>query len=291
MTATAIVPALPGAYEHCRRLHRRSDPTYYWAARRLPAPMRPAVHALYAYVRRADDLVDGRARPAAPAERRRALDAWEAALAEARIRGTSPHPEVAALVDAAARHELDLAPLEAYMCSMRLDCDRVRIASWTELETYMEGSAGSVGRILTPLLGAPAEAGDAFSRLGRGFQLANFLRDVREDRALDRIYLPAEDLERWGVPEADLEGAATSPALRSAVELQVRRARALLAAGDEAAAAAPRGVRSGMRLARSVYDAVLDRIERTGFDVLGSRTTPSPWHLGVAAAGTLRPAR
>jgi phytoene synthase len=292
VTATAIptAPSLPGAYAHCRRLHRRSDPTYYWAARRLPAPVRPAVHALYAYVRRADDLVDGHGRPGAPDERRHALDAWEAALTRARERGTSPHPEVAALVDAARRHELDLAPLEAYMCSMRIDCDRVRIASWAELEAYMEGSAGSVGRILAPLLGASEDATDAFSRLGRGFQLANFLRDVREDRALDRIYLPAEDLVRCGVPEADLEKASASPALRAAVELQVGRARSLLAAGDEAAAAAPRSVRSGMRLARAVYEAVLDRIERTGFDVLGSRTTPSPWHLGLAAAGALRPA-
>ncbi len=282
-------PPLRDAYAHCRRVHRRADPTYYWAARRLPAPVRPAVHALYAYVRHADDLVDGAGRANVPAERRRALDAWEEALTAGWAGERSPHPEVTALVDASARHSLDLGPLEGYMRSMRVDCDAVRIATWPELEAYMEGSAGSVGRILAPLLGAPAEAGEAFARLGRGFQLANFLRDVREDRALDRVYLPAEDLARCGACEADLGRAAATPGVREAVALQVARARWLLGAGDEAAAAASAGVRSGMRLARSVYEAVLDAIERAGYDVLGASTRPPAWRVGRAVALTLLP--
>src|SRR3954454_7383010 len=78
MTMSAMDTGLEAAYETCRRMHRRHDPTYYWATRRLPADVRPATYALYGYVRTADQLVDGPRRPAAPGDRRAALDAWEA---------------------------------------------------------------------------------------------------------------------------------------------------------------------------------------------------------------------
>src|ERR687885_309510 len=91
MTMAAMDPAVWAAYEACRRLHRRHDPTYYWATRRLPAPVRPATHALYGYVRTADEIVDGPARPPTPGERRAALDAWEEALRPGLRAGPDPH--------------------------------------------------------------------------------------------------------------------------------------------------------------------------------------------------------
>src|SRR5918992_2566156 len=104
-------PALTAAYETCRRMHRRHDPTYYWATRRLPAGVRPATHALYAYVRTADQIVDGPRRPPTPEGRRAALDAWETALQRGLRAGSSPNPVVGALVDAAGRHDLPLDEL------------------------------------------------------------------------------------------------------------------------------------------------------------------------------------
>ena len=168
---------LRASYEVCRRMHRRHDPTYYWATRRLPADVRPAVHALYGFVRGADELVDGPRRPADPAARLAALDAWEQALEEGLATGDSPHPVIGALVDAGARHDLPLGELRRYMRSMRVDCERVDMPSWEHLERYMDGSAGAVGRIMAPLLGAPAD-GETFARLGVAFQLTNFIRDV-----------------------------------------------------------------------------------------------------------------
>src|SRR3954469_21504261 len=100
MTTQAIDPALTRAYETCRRMHRRYDPTYYWATRRLPADVRPATHALYGYVRTADEIVDGPRRPPPPAARRAALDAWEAELVRGVRDGRSQQPVVGALVDA-----------------------------------------------------------------------------------------------------------------------------------------------------------------------------------------------
>src|SRR3954467_10603524 len=106
MTTRAIDPALTSGYETCRRMHRRHDPTYYWATRRLPEEIRPATHALYGYVRTADEIVDGPRRPREPDARRAALDAWEAELEAGLARGRSPQPFVGALVDAGRRHQL-----------------------------------------------------------------------------------------------------------------------------------------------------------------------------------------
>ena len=190
-------------------MQRRHDPTYYWATRRLPRDVRPAVHALYGFVRSADEIVDGPDRPADPEARRAALDRLEAELEDGLRRGHSSHPAVAALVDAGARHDLPLGELRTYMRSMRVDCGPVRIASREELDRYMDGSAGTVGRIMAPLLGAPGRS-DEFARLGVAFQLTNFIRDVGEDWRLDRLYLPglAEADVARGVATAGLPGAA-----------------------------------------------------------------------------------
>jgi phytoene synthase len=284
----AMDPAVRASYEACRRLHRRHDPTYYWATRRLPAPVRPATHALYGYVRTADEIVDGPCRPPTPAGRRAALDAWEQALHDARRAGRSPHPVVGALVDAGGRHALPLDELAPYMRSMRVDCGPVRIATWEELQAYMDGSAGSVGRIMAVLLGVPERHRAGFGQLGQAFQLANFVRDVGEDLALDRVYLPAEDRDRLGVPEAALGARRATPEVRALVAEQVARARALFAAAEPATAAAPAAVRSGIRLACAAYERILDRAEAARFDVLGRRVGLRPWHAPAVVVAALR---
>jgi phytoene synthase len=258
--------ALRDSYETCRRMHRRHDPTYYWATRALPPQIRPATHALYGYVRTADEIVDGPRRAPEPALRRAALDAWEQELRAPR------HPVAVALADAGERHALPLEELHTYMGSMRIDCAPVRIETYEQLEAYMDGSAGTVGRIMGALLRIPERHRADFGRLGQAFQLTNFIRDVREDHELDRVYLP-------GAIGLDLGAPSACGALRALVAHEVARARALFAACEGAAAAAPRSVQPGMRMAIAIYRAVLDRVERTGYDVLGARTTLRPWDL------------
>jgi 15-cis-phytoene synthase len=288
MTTQAIDPALTRAYETCRRMHRRFDPTYYWATRRLPEEIRPATHALYGYVRTADQIVDGPRRDGRPEARRAALDAWEAELEAGLAAGHSSQPVVGALVDAGRRHRLPLGELRLYMHSMRLDCAPVRIDTWDALVGYMEGSAGSVGRIMAPLLGVPEPHQAGFGTLGLAFQHANFIRDVREDRKLDRIYLPGEDRERFGVEEADFDRAAATPELRALVAHEVRRARGLFASAESAVEAAPASVRPGIRLACTIYLGVLDRVEALGYDVLGRRPRLPAWQLPLVALAALR---
>jgi phytoene synthase len=127
---------------------------------------------------------------------------------------------------------------------------------------------------MAPLLGT--DDAEEVARLGVAFQLTNFIRDVREDWELDRVYLP-------GLPEEELARGEAGAALRTVVSHQVGRARALF----DATAAAPErchpAVRNGMRLARAVYVGVLDRVEASGYDVLGRRTSLAPWEMAGAA--------
>ena len=104
----AMDPSLSAAYDACRRLQLRHDPTYYWATRRLPSEVRLAVHALYAFVREADEIVDGPGRAADPALRRAELDRYEQRLREALAGQPSRDPAITALVDAGRRHALPL---------------------------------------------------------------------------------------------------------------------------------------------------------------------------------------
>jgi phytoene synthase len=282
-------PMLREFYRHCQRIHRRQDPTYYWATRRLPAEVRPAIHAVYAFVRSVDEIVDGPERPPEPAARRAALDRWELTLANAlRGDGADAHPVVAALADAGRRHRLPLGELGPYFDSMRKDAGPVRVQTWDELERYMQGSAGSVGRILATLLGVPAERRSEFVSLALAFQLTNFVRDVREDWDLDRVYLPAEDLGRFGVSVDQIERRELTPGFRRLIAFEVDRARFLFRASAPAADVVAPRVRRGIRLARSVYLGVLDRTERLDFDVLGKRTTLPAWEMARAVAGALR---
>jgi phytoene synthase len=247
------------AYAACRRLQRRHDPTYFAATSLLPADVRPAIHAVYGFVRTADQIVDGPHRPAGAQERRAALDAWEHQLDLARA-DEPAHPVPTALVDAARRHGLPLDELRTYMNSMRVDCAPVRIRDEDELDRYMNGSAAAVGRIMAPLIGAPGRP-EEVARLGMAFQLANFVRDVREDWALDRIYLP-------GLPESDLQTGRAGDWFRERVARQVDRARAMFRETRAVDAEVSGRVRHGMCLARLVYGRVLDRVERSGYDVL-----------------------
>lgn len=283
-----MTPLLRASYASCRRVHRRHDPTYYYATRRLPAEVRPAIHALYAFVRSADELVDGPGRATDPGQRRAQLDSLEESLDHGLAGGRCENPAVVALAHAGRKHDLPLDELRPYMSSMRTDCGPVRIGSWEELITYMNGSAAAVGRIMAPLLGAPDEAGHSFARLGQAFQLTNFIRDVREDFGLDRIYMPGEDLDRFGVAEHEIAAGRASEGFREMLAIQVDRARELFREGAPALGAVEPRVRPGMRIARGVYVRVLDRVERLEYDVLTRSAGLRPWEAAGAALGSLR---
>jgi phytoene synthase len=268
-------PCVAAAYRACARMQLRHDPTYFWATSFLPREVRPPVRALYGFVRGADEIVDGPRRAPDPDARRAALDDWQRELEQGLDRGGSSHPVIAALVDAGPRHQMALHTLGRYMDSMRMDCGPLRIGSRGQLDAYMEGSAATVGRLMAPLLGAPAELHEQVARLGVAFQLTNFIRDVRIDWALDRVYLPGLDVEAVAARRA-------TPAVRAVLAREVARARDLFALTAELALALVPTMRPGVRLARAVYQRVLDRVEALEFDVLGHRAALPAWEVARA---------
>jgi 15-cis-phytoene synthase len=174
-------PSLAACYELCRRLHAAHGRTYYLSARLLPQARRRHVHALYAFARYADDLVDHVDLRWTSAQRRAALEAWSAEALAAVDRGASRHPVLHALAHTVAELGIRHDDLRAFLRSMALDLTTTRYATYEDLCGYMHGSAAVIGAMMVPALGAPPAAREPAMALGVAFQLSNFLRDVAED--------------------------------------------------------------------------------------------------------------
>lgn len=279
--------SLDHAYEDCRAIHRSHGRSYYLATRLLPAWKRRHVHALYALTRYTDDIVDAPRAPAMPAhadEAARRLDDWTGRF-YAMLDGAAPadHPVLLAVRHTIAVFGADRGDFDAFFASMAMDLKISDYADYDELLTYMEGSAAVIGTMVLPILTAPehhrdpepaaagADVREAARQLGLAFQLTNFIRDVAEDLRLGRVYLPAADLERFGVHRADLAAPAASPAVRRLVAFEIGRARAHYQAAAAGVAMLPPRSRRCVRLASAVYGAILNRVERAGYDVLAGR--------------------
>ena len=200
-------------------MHRRHDPTYYWATRRLPAEIRPATHALYGYVRTADEIVDGPRRPASAEARRAALDAWERELERGLAAGRSPNPVVGALVDAGRRHRL---PLDELQHLHALDADRLRAGADRDL-ARARGLHGRLGRLGRPHHGAAARRARAPPRRLRPARAGVPARELHPRRA--RGHEPGPRLPARRGPRA-LRRAGGGPGRRARVAGAARAARA-----------------------------------------------------------------
>ena len=261
----------------------RHDPTYYWATRRLPGGDPPGDHALYGYVRTADEIVDGPRRPASPA-RRAALDAWERELERGLAAGGPPSRWCARSSTPSSATGCRSPSCATYMRSMRVDCAPVRIATWPSSRPTWTARR-SVGRIMAPLLGVPERHHAGYGRLGQAFQLANFIRDVREDTR------PRPDLSAGRGPRALRRGRGRA---RARPRVAGSCARCWRSRSGARASCSPRpSPRSPPRPARcaaacfavGVYERVLERVERIEFDVLGRRAGVRVWQLPGAALG------
>ena len=276
---------LAAAYERCRRLHRRHGRTYYLATRLLPAWKRRHVHALYGFTRYADDIVDGRL---PVAERRRGL----AALTEAFLTGDgSADPLLPAVLHTVRVFDIDLGEFRRFLDSMAMDLTVREYRTYDDLLGYMAGSAAAVGAMMLPVLGTAdrsAALGPA-RELGLAFQLTNFIRDVGEDVERGRVYLPAEDLARFGVTRADLSAAVAAGRagrpIRELVAFEVARARAHYARAVPGIALLDASSQPCIRAAYRVYGAILDEVERAGCDVF-TRRAIVPRHRRLALAAS-----
>jgi phytoene synthase len=291
---------LSAAYERCRQLHARHGRTYYLATLLLPRWKRRHVHALYGFARYADELVDDLAATLDKPGQAAALTAWGERFfaglrgAPDRFTGAPPwgspdpsgdDPILPAVLHTVRAFDLDPADFERFLASMAMDLTVDGYPTYQDLCGYMEGSAAVIGTMLTPILEASdAPAARAHARqLGLAFQLTNFIRDLAEDHRRGRVYLPAEDLDRFGVRRADLAAGQATPAVAGLVAFEVERARAHYAAAEPGIDLLAPSSRPCVRVAFDLYGAILTEVERAGYQVLDRRVrVPRHRRLGVA---------
>jgi len=283
-------PGLRAAYEACRRLNAAHGRTYYLATLLLPPAKRPYVHALYGFARQADEYVDS-ARPD-PAR----LVAWGEQFL--RDLDATPVEEVADPVSRAAVHtartwDVPRGTFDAFLTSMRMDITVTGYQTYADLEHYMHGSAAVIGLQMVPILEPVDDRAAGHARtLGEAFQLSNFVRDVAEDLRRGRVYLPQEDLDRFGVTRADLAPGLTPPHVRELLAFEIARTRALYAEAEPGIAMLHPTSRDCIRTAFLLYGGILDAVERADYQVLDRRVAvPLPRRLAVALPALVRARR
>ncbi len=260
---------LKEAYAYCRDITRRSSSNFYYAFRLLAPERREALFAVYAFCRFVDDIADDESRgdPAA------LLARWRNEL-EAAYAGSPTHPIGCALADAVRRFPLDKQHFLDLIRGVEMDLTRRRYATFDELYEYCYLVASTVGLLCITIFGARfSSARDYAIDLGIAFQLTNILRDIDEDARRGRIYLPLEDLRRFGCREEDLLGGRYTARAGALMAFECGRARAyyLRARGalipEDCSAMAP------AEAMRMIYERLLVRIEAQHFDVFGQRVT------------------
>jgi 15-cis-phytoene synthase len=276
---------LGAAYERCRRLHARHGRTYYLATLLLPRWKRRHVHALYGFARYADEIVDDLASTLDGAGQAAALGAFRRRFF-AGLRGAPvDDPVLPAVLHTARAFDLEVGDFEQFLDSMAMDLRTDGYRTYQDLCGYMEGSAAVIGTMLAPILESvdPPAAREHARQLGLAFQLTNFIRDLTEDYRRGRVYLPAEDLARFGVAREDLAADRASPAVAELLAFEVGRARAHYRAAEPGIALLAPSSRPCVRVAFDLYGGILEEVERAGYQVLGRRVrVPRSRRVGVA---------
>jgi 15-cis-phytoene synthase len=259
------------AYAEVVRITRSEARNFAWGIRLLPKPKREAVSALYAFARRVDDIADDAALPGE--ERRQRLNACLASIEAP----PGDDAVLVALADVVERHGVRTGDLADLVRGGLMDVDRNRYASWEELREYCRLVAGSVGVACAAVYEPrdPQAARPLAETLGLALQQINIMRDVPEDWCLGRVYLPQDELARFGVTEEDVAAGRTGPAWRALMEHQADRADALLSEGLGLLPLLDRRSRLGVRAFAGVYRGLLSQMRSSGYEVFASRPTLS----------------
>lgn len=263
-------------YVECRRLQRQYGTTYYFATRLFPASIRERVYAIYGFVRVPDEWVDNPG-TLSVGRQREILNAYRNDF----LRGLDGVPPQDAVLRAFCDVMRDTGiPMEEplrFLDAMEQDLTVTRYETYADLRHYMRGSASTVGVMMCHALGAGGDtkATDAAMALGEAMQLTNFLRDVGEDLLRGRIYLPREDLDRFGLDEAAVLDKRLTPSFVALMRFEIARARELYAIALEGVARLPKDAQRPIRLAALLYSRILDRIEANEFDVFTKRARTS----------------
>ena len=219
---------LAASYVHCQQIARRSASSFYYSFLLLPKPKRQAMCALYAFLRQTDDLSDS---ADSATDRRAALETWRESLERA-TRGAFDDPLLPALADTMAGYSIPVDHLHAVIDGVEMDLEPLEYETFDELEAYCHRVASAVGLACLCIWGTTSErALEPARQCGVAFQLTNILRDLKEDAARGRVYLPREDLARFDYSSDDLRAGICDQRFRRTDAIRNRADRATLCVG------------------------------------------------------------
>lgn len=303
MRKDLVTPAAPShdlsrAYAACRTIAKREAKNFYYAFVALPIERRNAICAIYAFMRQADDLADDESLQRE--ERRRKLNAWLAAWHQAAAGGATADPVFLAVRDATQRFAIPLELLDELVDGVAMDLDRAATgepdtyATFADLYRYCYLVASVVGLVCIRIFGYSGERAEKLAEeTGIAFQLTNILRDVSEDAARNRVYLPLTDLAAHGVRlESLLHRPPSQPpatAERALLASMAQRAEGYYRSADELLPLIHRESRPALWVLVSIYHALLKRIARADYDVFSRRASvPTVQKVAILLVGLAR---
>jgi len=258
-----------GDVEVARRLNKKHGTSYYFATCLFPKHLREATFALYAFFRVPDEFVDN----GAPDQAQQLLENWRTDWHKAYQSGTSTDPVLRLNAEVFHRYQIPFAYSESFLEAMFRDLSDTRYANYAELERYMYGSAAVVGLMMSHAIGfSDPRALEYAQKLGYAMQLTNFLRDIDEDfQQRGRIYLPLDDLQRFGVKEAQFAERYFDANFYSLMQFQMQRAHKLYEDAEPGIALLNSEGRRAVRVASALYRAILTKLEQQGSNPFAGR--------------------
>ncbi len=275
---------LAKSYAYCDRLARREAGNFYHAFRFLPSRQRLGMCALYAFMRIADDLSDSQA---SAEDKRSALASWRERF-DLALAGKPTHRLHPALYDTMTAYAIPPANLHAVLDGVEMDLAERRYETFADLYQYCYRVASVVGLACIHIWGCSSEEAKQHAEAaGIAFQLTNILRDLAEDAARGRVYLPQEDLKRFGYSEDQLCRHERNEAFRQLMRFQVERARTYYDAARPLSRLLRPAGRAVFQMMTRTYRGLLERIAQREYDVFSERVRLSGWHKLCLAFGAL----
>jgi squalene synthase HpnC len=280
--------SIADSFAYCERLARAHYENFPVGSLLVPKSLRPHVYSIYAFARRADDFADeGHGTALTASERLAALEAWEQQL-EACYRGEATHPVFIALEETVREHRLPVQPFRDLLSAFKQDVVKRRYANFAEVLDYCARSANPVGRLILLLFGYRDEHLHQLSDyICTALQLANFWQDVAVDLEKDRIYLPQDEMARFGCGAEQLRARRGDDRYRALLEFQVLRTREWFERGRPLPSLVRGRLAFELRLIWEGGMRILRRIEEINYDTLGRRPTLTGWDRAVLLAKTV----
>jgi len=267
--------AVEESYRRCEQIAKRTGKNFYYSFLVMPRAKRRAMCAVYAFMRRSDDIADGAGNPAVALA---GLKQWRATVAAALAGQPTEEPTLPALVDTVRRYRIPERHFYELLDGTEMDQAKTRYATFAELYRYCYHVASCVGLVVLPIFGYQDEAArQPAEACGIAFQLTNILRDVAEDARLGRIYLPAEDLLRFGVSEDDIMNCRMTPAFRELMKFEADRAREYYRQAAPLLGMISPDSRGTLAVMMGIYGGILDKIETEQYRVFDGKIRLTKW--------------